>query len=188
MCVVIMWDWDVCVCVCYWPGHRVNLQGKSHHPPTPPPTLNVSVPMVTRSRPLPVSLPFPALPPKRMMYSIVHEWCHRWQANESLQFAKNGACFSTWFLAFGFAYLLHRVLFYPLGPYRLSFRSVICTTLMHTFSSTSFLFVAQLQLLLKLIALPVNPAVTCSISRILMRNTTSPAHTQTKVTVSNMNI
>lgn len=25
----------VCVCVCYWPGHRVDLQGKSHHPSTP---------------------------------------------------------------------------------------------------------------------------------------------------------
>lgn len=22
----------VCECVCYWPGHRVNLQGKPHHP------------------------------------------------------------------------------------------------------------------------------------------------------------
>lgn len=75
-----------------------------------------------------IASPFPALPPKRMMYSIVQEWRHRWQANESLQFAKNGACFSTLFLAFSFAYLLQRVLFYPLGPYCLNFRSIICTT------------------------------------------------------------
>lgn len=29
MCVCL------CECVCYWPGHRVNLQGKPHHTSTP---------------------------------------------------------------------------------------------------------------------------------------------------------
>lgn len=40
-----------------------------------------------------IASPFPALSPKRMMHSIVLEWCHHWQANESLQSAKNGANF-----------------------------------------------------------------------------------------------
>lgn len=35
-CVVIMWDWAVCGWASVnWPGRRVNLQGKPHHPSTP---------------------------------------------------------------------------------------------------------------------------------------------------------
>lgn len=41
-----------------------------------------------------IASPFPALCPKRMIYSIVREWCHHRQANEYLQFAKNAACFA----------------------------------------------------------------------------------------------
>lgn len=60
MCVVIMWDWDVCGWVCLLTDrviestYRENLTTLLHP--------NVSVPMATRSRPPPVSLPSMFLP------------------------------------------------------------------------------------------------------------------------------